>query len=81
MEKSVKIIKDFNGEEWEALVVIGRVAIVKNASQKYVQMFCQRSSYMYGSDNIEGWTFGSGHVIEHNKLQDACNEINPKNIL
>lgn len=78
--KTVKVIKDFTGYEWNALVIIGRVAIVKNMSGKYVQMFCDRSQYVYGSDNVTGWTFGGGNVSEYETLQDACNGIHPNNI-
>lgn len=78
--KTVKVIKDFTGYEWDALVIIGRVAIVRNRIGKYVQMFCDRSEYVYGSDNITGWTFGSGNVSEYETLQDACNGIHPNNV-
>ena len=79
--KTVKIIKDLIGDNWNALVIIGRVAIVQTVAGKYVQMFCDRSKYKYGSDNTNGWSFGSGYVLEYNTLQDACNAIHPDNVI
>lgn len=81
MEKTVKVIKDFTGTEHNALVVIGRVAIVQNGIGKYVKMFCDKSSYVYGAINIDGWTFGSGSVMEYSSLQDACNSIHPQTVI
>ena len=80
-EKTVKVIKDFTGDEWKALVVIGRVAIIKNIEGKYVQMFCDRSKYKLGSDNLTEWSFGGGNVSCYKTLQDACNGIHPKNVM
>jgi len=81
IEKTVKVIKDFTGDEWKALVVIGRVAIIKNIEGKYVQMFCDRSKYKLGSDNLTEWSFGGGNVSYYTTLQDACNGIHPKNVI
>lgn len=66
--KTVKVIKDFTGDEWNALVIIGRIAIVKNKIGKYVQMFCASSEYAYG------------YISEYDTLQDACNAIHPNNV-